>query len=90
MGAAVLAGLGEPDRAATWVSRALAIDREEPIILYNAACVYVALGSRAEALDCLEASVRYGDISRGWIQHDPDLDALRGEPRFEALAAQSP
>jgi TolB-like protein len=86
MGAAVLAEMGEPDRAAAWVARALAIDKEEPIIQYNAACVYVALGSLQDAIDCLEASVKYGDISRGWMRNDPDLDPLRADPRFIALA----
>ena len=90
MGAAVLAEMGEPDRAAAWLRRALAIDGDEPIILYNAACVYVALGDHDAALACLEASARFGMISLGWMQNDPDLDPLRAHPRFVALAASVP
>lgn len=88
MGAAVLAEMGEPDRAAAWIARALAIDKEESIILYNAACVYVALGKIDEAIACLEATIAYGGVSQGWIQNDPDLDPLREDPRFIALAAR--
>jgi serine/threonine protein kinase/tetratricopeptide (TPR) repeat protein len=89
MGAAVLAEMGEPDRAAAWLQRALAIDRDEPIILYNAACVYVALGDHEAAIECLEASARFGTISGGWMQNDPDLDPLRTLPRFLALAERA-
>lgn len=85
MGAAVMAKLGEPERAAAWVERALKIDADEPIIEYNAACVYVALAKFDEALRCLTASIESSGISRDWIVNDPDLDPLRSDPRFAAL-----
>ena len=85
MGAAVLADMGEPERAAKWVQRALSVDAEEPIIEYNAACVYVRLGRLDDAIRCLEASVGQGGLSRDWARNDPDLDPLREDPRFRAL-----
>jgi TolB-like protein/Flp pilus assembly protein TadD/tRNA A-37 threonylcarbamoyl transferase component Bud32 len=85
MGASVLADLGEPERAAEWVARALAVDRDEPIIAYNAACVYATLGRRDEAFACLEAPVGQGLLDASWVANDPDLDPLRGDPRFAAL-----
>jgi serine/threonine protein kinase/tetratricopeptide (TPR) repeat protein len=87
MGAAVLAEMGEPDRAAAWVARALAIDNEEAIILYNAACVYVALKRPDAAIACLEATRKHGRIAVDWMKNDPDLDPLRDDPRFIALLA---
>ncbi len=89
MGAAVLAELGEPERAAEWVGRAIAIDPDEPIIQYNAACVYVALGRFDEAIRCLEFSVGQGGLSPAWVANDPDLDPLRGDPRFQAIVASA-
>ena len=85
MGAAVLAELGEPERAAKWVGRAIAVDAEEPIIEYNAACVYVRLGRFDDAFKCLEASLGQGGLSRDWARNDPDLDSLRDDARFHAL-----
>jgi TolB-like protein/Flp pilus assembly protein TadD/tRNA A-37 threonylcarbamoyl transferase component Bud32 len=87
MGASVLAELGEPERAAEWVARALAVDRDEPIIAYNAACVYAALGRLDEAFACLEAPVGQGSLQVEWVANDPDLDPLRADPRFETLLA---
>jgi TolB-like protein/Tfp pilus assembly protein PilF len=87
MGASVLAEMGEPEKADKWVARALAIDPDESIIRYNAACVYVSIGRTDQALECLEASLRLGGLEKGWARNDPDLDPLRGDPRFERLIA---
>jgi serine/threonine protein kinase/tetratricopeptide (TPR) repeat protein len=89
MGAAVLAEMGESDRAAAWVERALAIDRDESIILYNAACVYTALNRFDEAFACLEGVLGNGAISASWMENDPDLDPLRSDSRFPRLIAAS-
>ncbi len=89
MGAAVFAELGEPERAEQWVRRAIAIDPDEPIIQYNAACVYTSLGRFDDAITCLEVSVGVGTLSRSWAENDPDLDPLRSYPRFQALMAKA-
>ncbi len=85
-GVAALIEAGEHDRAREWISRALAIDSDDPNTLYNCACAYAKLGNHEEALDLIEqvlrrASVRY----REWIANDSDMDALRNYPRFQQL-----
>lgn len=90
MGASVLAEMGEPDRAAAWVARAVAIDKDEAIIQYNAACVYVALGRLDDAIASLEAAARVGVIAKDWMKNDPDLDPVRQDPRFAALLGGPP
>jgi len=90
MGAAVLAELGEPEKAGKWVARAVTVDAEEPIIEYNAACVYVRLGRFDDALKCLEASLGQGGMFRDWARNDPDLDPVREDPRFKALLERAP
>lgn len=85
LGAGVLAGLGERGRSLEWVGRALAIDPDEPAILYNAACVYSLLGQTENALGCLAKATDLGAFLKNWAAKDPDFDTIRSDPRFQAL-----
>ena len=86
MGALDGIALGRREQAEAWVGRALAIDPEDPLILYNVGCVYARLGKAEQALDCLERTVAHGGTGhRGWMRNDGDLASLRGNPRFEAM-----
>ena len=86
LGIAALLELGENDRAREWISRALAIDPDDPLTQYNLACGYTHLGDLDAALDLLERSLaRAGAEIRQWIKHDSDLDPLRSHPRFQKV-----
>jgi hypothetical protein len=54
--------------------------------LYNLACLDALEGNEETALERLREA-----IDTGWattrILDDPDLDSLRGDPRFEAVVA---
>jgi serine/threonine protein kinase/Flp pilus assembly protein TadD len=85
LGAVAWCQLGQAARGLDWAARALALDPEEPVTLYNVACVYALQGKIEPAIECLEKAVQHGFGHRGWIEHDSDLDALRSHPRFGAL-----
>ena len=85
LGANALVHLGERVEALDWNQRALAIDPDDPGILYNVACVYSILGEPEKAIDCLERSVKFGRQQTDWMKNDTDLDPLRNQPRFQAL-----
>jgi adenylate cyclase len=55
------------------------------LILYNLACLFSELGEKHKALETLRAAVQSGYQDFGWMQNDPDLDSLRGEPGFQDL-----
>jgi len=78
---------GQRAQAMGIANRALASDPEDSAMLYNIACLYAKLGETEQALACLEKSVRFGFGLKEWLVHDPDLSALRNEPRFEKLLA---
>ena len=49
------------------------------------ASAYALLGEKEEALEVLENSARRGEFWLFQIKYDPAYEALRGEPRFQAL-----
>jgi serine/threonine protein kinase/Flp pilus assembly protein TadD len=85
LGAVVWCQLGQPARGLEWADRALAMDPEEPVTLYNVACMYALQGRGEQALDCLESALAHGFGQKAWIEHDADFTSLRGHPRFQAL-----
>ncbi|HVS01456.1 MAG TPA: protein kinase [Thermoanaerobaculia bacterium] len=86
LGASGWIHLGDRDKGLEWAQRAVAIDPHNPATLYNVACTYAQLGQVEHAIDCLEESVVNGMSEIGWLEHDPDLDPLREEPRFRELS----
>ncbi len=61
-----------------------------PIHVGNLAGVYAILGEKEKALEELAKIVGIpSGLPYGAILHEPDLDSLRGDPRFEALVARA-
>jgi serine/threonine protein kinase/Flp pilus assembly protein TadD len=85
LGSQALCWLGERERGKQWASRALAIDPDEPAVLYNVACSYALLGDTEEALNCLERALRMGFGYKEWVEHDAYFVSLREQPRFQAM-----
>ncbi len=85
MGANGLVALGEAERGLEWARQALAFDPDEPMVLYNVACIQSLVHRHDEALDTLEKAVQSGLTHKSWLQHDSNLDPLRREPRFRRL-----
>ena len=88
LGAVLAARLGDRDRALAYVRRSLELRPDEFATTYNVACAYAVLGMRREALDTLDRAVRTGRGDLGWIEHDPDFDTLRHEPRFGEIVGR--
>jgi serine/threonine protein kinase/Flp pilus assembly protein TadD len=85
LGSQALCWLGERERGKEWAGRALAIDPNEPAVLYNVACCSALLGDKTEALDRLEKAIQLGFGYREWLEHDAYFDSLHDHPHFQAL-----
>ena len=85
LGAIDLCYLGDRTRAREWADRALALDPDDAAVLYNVACAYAQLALPDQALDCLDKATLNGAGLRAWIDNDPDLNAIRDHPRFQAI-----
>jgi adenylate cyclase len=88
-GANALATLGEAERAQDWISRALLIDPDNMNARYNFACALTTHLKKSDAALELLGPV-FETLAIGFLNHakaDPDLDPLRGNPRFKAMVA---
>ena len=88
VGACALIDDGQPERAIEWSQRALEHFPDDMSALINGACVHARLKHKELALDLLERAFSRGWGKREWIQHDPDYDILRDDPRFKRLLAK--
>jgi adenylate cyclase len=77
--------LGQPEEGLKWAEKALEIDPDDAGVRYNVACLYSLEGKVEAAIGCLEEALEGGFQNKGWFQNDPDLDPLRGHPRFQRL-----
>jgi TolB-like protein/Flp pilus assembly protein TadD len=85
--AVTLAESGRKDDAIREGSNALEISPDDPMMLYNCACLYSRLGETQHALELLRQAISKGQLNFGWMRHDPDLAALRDNAEFIALTA---
>jgi adenylate cyclase len=77
--------VGLKKEAFEMIDRALDIYPEDTGVLINAACLFAKAHNKEKALTILEKVLGKGFGKKDWIELDPDLDALRDEPRFKAL-----
>jgi TolB-like protein/Flp pilus assembly protein TadD len=82
----VHAKLGERDQAVKLLAQLQQLAAHRYVPFGTFAGVYMALGEKDKAIDYLERA--YRDHALSGIKVDPMLDPLRGDPRFEALAAK--
>jgi TolB-like protein/Tfp pilus assembly protein PilF len=85
LGANALGDAGQPGRALRWSERALELYPDDQGVLLNGACLRAKMGMKEEALKILEYAFAQGWGKRDWVEHDPDYDSLRDDPRFQAL-----
>jgi tetratricopeptide (TPR) repeat protein len=75
--AVALAFAGQHEEARTECDSALELTPDDPLMLYNAACVYSRIGAPESALSVLAGAVAAGHAEYEWIKRDPDLDNIR-------------
>ncbi len=85
LGAGALINLGQQDLGLQWADRALTMEPDDSMLLYNVGCIKSLAGRIDDAIDCLEKAYRAGLTQREWYENDSDLDPVRRHPRFLAL-----
>jgi adenylate cyclase len=87
MYAITLVGVGRTEEAIGEGTRALELCPDDPLMLYNAACLFAKLSEVDRSIDALQRALQAGYWVHGWMKHDPDLDPLREDARFQQLIA---
>ena len=65
--------------------RAATLAPENPELLYDLGVIRLAAGKRDEALAALQKALRLNPKLKKQAAVDHDVDALRSDPRFQAL-----
>ena len=85
LGAGTLVILGDTERSKRWLHRAIEIDPDDPVVLYNVACNLATLGELESALEYLDNAIQHGTVNAAWMRNDEDLTNLRSDPRYAEL-----
>jgi tetratricopeptide (TPR) repeat protein len=64
-------------------------DPQYALLFYNVACCESLTGQTTEALEHLRQAIELSERFRDYAKNDSDLDALRGEPAYQELVADT-
>jgi adenylate cyclase len=88
-GAGALAMLGEGERARAWMDRALLLDPDNQLMRYNFGCMLSGTLTDVDGAIAMLEPV-FEVVASGLLaaaETDPDLNPIRGDPRFQAMLA---
>ncbi|MGN6058088.1 MAG: TIR domain-containing protein [Sphingomicrobium sp.] len=90
-GALAYAALGRSETAREWMERGLLVDPDNALMRYHLAGMLAAyLDDRERAFSLLERNVpTVSNFHISMAETEPDFDALREDPRFEALLVRA-
>ncbi|HUV29534.1 MAG TPA: protein kinase [Acidobacteriota bacterium] len=83
--ALALARAERRNEAISEIRRSIKLEPENAQVAYCAACLYSVLSDTTQALHWLQTAVERGHLVLWWAKVDPDLDPLRGLPRFKEI-----
>jgi tetratricopeptide (TPR) repeat protein len=86
--AVLLAEIGRKDEAMIEGAKALELSPNDPMMLYNCACLYCRLGEPQRSLQALREAIAGGYKSFGWMEQDPDLAPLRENAEFKVIVEE--
>jgi non-specific serine/threonine protein kinase len=80
-----LAAFGDAEESVRHLETAVALRPNDGNTLYNAACTYGILKSKAKALEMVKKALAAGWDNLNWAARDSDLECLHDDPEFRKL-----
>jgi serine/threonine protein kinase/Flp pilus assembly protein TadD len=65
--------------------KAEALSPDDPVMMYNLACLYSVLNDQDRAVEWLSMSIQHGRRDFEWMKRDPALENIRNHPRYLEL-----
>jgi serine/threonine protein kinase/Tfp pilus assembly protein PilF len=81
------ARLGLREEAITEGFIAVGLSPDDPVMMYNMACLYSVLNEPEASLEWLARSIRNGRRDFEWMKRDPSLDNIRNLPVYQKLVS---
>ncbi len=78
---------GQLDDAIAAYREAMKLDPQDAYPPYNVACAFALMGDKDQAFEWLEKAANVGYKDTAHMATDPDLDSLRGDPRYNEIIA---
>jgi adenylate cyclase len=79
------ARLGQRKEALTEGHLAAKYSPDDPVMMYNLACLYSLLDEKETAVQWLAKSIQYGRRDFEWVKRDPALENIRNHPAYKTL-----
>ena len=80
--------LGRDTEALEWMEKMIAEDVDDPGHYYDKACLLSRMGKGDEAITALTTSFEKGYRHFAHLEHDDDMDPVRGREDFKSLVAK--
>lgn len=80
-----LSFLGREDEAIEWMEKIIGLDPDDPGNWYDKACLLARMGRFDESVSALRTACEKGFRRFPHVEHDNDMDPIRGRDDFKAL-----
>ncbi len=80
-----LARVGRNEEAKQEGKKATELSPNDPLMMYNAACMYAQLGEVKLSIAALGNAIESGNHNYEWMKRDSDLDPIRSDPEYIEL-----
>ncbi len=85
LGSIALIAMGEKEKGTDWMEQAIAMEPDDPAVLYNSACMFSKLEQPDKVFQLLNKAIDCGFSHKEWIENDEDLANMRSHKEYQSI-----